>query len=465
VIWRTVAGEFEAGWGEYQKDGFGGLMGLAGWGVGACLAYDMGLGKSVQALAMLSARRENGTALVIAPASVTRNWVSETYRFTPQLRPLLVGSSKEVDILGDLLPGDIVLISYGLLPFVQEQLQEVEWSTVILDEAQAIKNFATKRSKAVMELQADFRVATTGTPIENHLGELWNLFRFLNPGLLSSRQQFAEKFAKPIANGDKARKDQLRNIIRPFILRRRKSEVLTELPPKTEVVLTVELSEQERAFYEALRRKALADIATADDSSKRFTVLAQLTKLRQAASHARLVQPNSHIPSSKLQLAGETVLELIETGHKALIFSQFVKHLRIIEQWVKSENIPYQYLDGSTPSKKRQERIEAFQNGEGELFLISLKAGGTGLNLTAADYVLHLDPWWNPAVEDQASDRAHRIGQMRPVTVYRFVSEQTIEEKIVALHKEKRELADQLLSGTDMSAKLSVNEMLNLIRS
>lgn len=456
---------FKAELRHYQDDGFRWLMRLAEWGVGACLADDMGLGKTVQALALLDARKKTGPALVIAPASVTRNWLREAKRFTPSLKTHLLQTSKDMDWVTDLGPSDILMVSYGLLPFAEEVLTEKMFGTVVLDEAQAIKNRATKRSKIVMKLQTDFRLATTGTPIENHLGELWNLFRFLNPGLLGSHQVFSDKFAKPILkDNDDIRREHLRRLIRPFILRRLKSEVLTELPPKTEVTLNVELSAEELAFYESLRRRALEEIDGADGGQKRFMVLAQLTKLRQAACHPRLVDKNSRLPSSKLQLVGETVLELLENGHKVLIFSQFVRHLKLVEQWVKYENIPYQYLDGQTPSAKRELSIQAFQRGEGELFLISLKAGGTGLNLTEADYVLHLDPWWNPAVEDQASDRAHRIGQQRPVTVYRFVSEHTIEEKIVALHQEKRKLADQLLSGTGASAKLSVDDMLDLLR-
>ncbi len=230
------------------------------------------------------------------------------------------------------------------------------------------------------------------------------------------------------------------------------------------IVLSVDLSEEEKALYEAIRRQALKDIASADEQQKRFTVLAQLTKLRQAACHPRLVRPSSKIGSAKLELVGETLLGILEGGHKALIFSQFVKHLKIVENWVKGQGISYQYLDGSTPGKKRTESVNAFQAGEGNVFLISLKAGGTGLNLTEADYVLHLDPWWNPAAEDQASDRAHRIGQQRPVTVYRFVSEGTIEEQIISLHKEKRDLADQILSGTGNAGKLGVNEILSMIK-
>lgn len=459
-----VPRDFQTELRSYQKDGFRWLSRLAEWGVGACLADDMGLGKTVQALALLSARASEGPSLVIAPASVARNWMRETERFAPSLLPHLLATSKDTEWVGELGVGDLLVVSYGLLPFVEDVLLAQPFNIVILDEAQAIKNRATKRSKIVMQLQAKFRIATTGTPIENHLGELWNLFRFLNPGLLGSQQNFNEKFAKPIQrDNDDLRREQLRRLIRPFILRRHKSDVLTELPPKTEVTLNVELSPEELAFYESLRREALDEIAAANPNQQRFTVLAQLTRLRQAACHPRLVDKKSRLGSSKLDLVGSTLQELLENGHKVLVFSQFVRHLRIVEQWLQGEGISYQYLDGQTPSKKREVAIQAFQGGEGEVFLISLKAGGTGLNLTAADYVLHLDPWWNPAVEDQASDRAHRIGQQRPVTVYRFVSSQTIEEKIVALHQEKRDLADQLLSGTEASAKLTVEDMLDLI--
>ena len=460
-----VPKDFRAELRDYQKDGFKWLMRLAEWGVGGCLADDMGLGKTVQALAMLTARGAKGPALVIAPASVTRNWQAETERFAPALIPVLIASRNDIALLPQLGTGDLALVSYGLLSFIGEELQAIDWATIVLDEAQAIKNTATKRAKIVQNLSADFKLATTGTPIENHLGELWSLFRFLNPGLLGGKSAFNEKFNRPIArDGNEERRETLKNLVKPFILRRRKDQVLTELPPKTEIVLSVDLSDEEKALYEAMRRQALKEIAAADEQQKRFTVLAQLTKLRQAACHPRLVRPSSKIGSAKLELVGETLLEILESGHKALIFSQFVKHLKIVENWVKGQGIAYQYLDGSTPGKKREASVNAFQNGEGEVFLISLKAGGTGLNLTEADYVLHLDPWWNPAAEDQASDRAHRIGQQRPVTVYRFVSEGTIEEQIIALHKEKRDLADQILSGTGKAGKLGVDEILSLIR-
>lgn len=459
-----VPKSFRAELRDYQKEGYKWMMRLAAWGVGGCLADDMGLGKTVQALAMLTARADRGPSLVIAPASVTRNWRRETERFAPDLLPVLIASRTDAAHLSDLGTGDLALISYGLLPFIGEEMQAIMWGTIVIDEAQAIKNAATKRAKIVQDLQAEFKLATTGTPIENHLGELWSLFRFLNPGLLSSKSAFNNKFNKPIArDGNEERRSALKDLVKPFILRRRKDQVLTELPPKTEIVLEVELSEEEKALYEAIRRQAVREIAQADEQQKRFTVLAQLTKLRQAACHPRLVRPTSKLGSAKLELVGETLLEILESGHKALIFSQFVKHLKIVENWVKGQGITYQYLDGSTPGGKREQAVNAFQAGEGDVFLISLKAGGTGLNLTEADYVLHLDPWWNPAAEDQASDRAHRIGQQRPVTVYRFVSQGTIEEQIIALHAEKRDLADQILSGTGKAGALKVEEVLGMI--
>ncbi|PHK97277.1 helicase [Neolewinella marina] len=460
-----VPSTFRAELRPYQLDGFRWLMRLADWGVGACLADDMGLGKTIQALAMMQARAEEGPALVIAPASVTRNWMREASRFAPTLNPILLVGADRQEIIDNVGPYDLLVVSYGLLPFEGEALAQKRFGTIVLDEAQAIKNRGTKRSQIAMQLQGDFRVATTGTPIENHLGELWNLFTFLNPGLLGSFQRFNEKYTVPITrNNDNERRQQLRRLIQPFILRRRKEEVLEELPPKTEVTLTVELSQPERAFYEALRQHALESIDESDGPNRRFQILAELMKLRQAACHPKLVNPDVDISSSKLELLAETVQELRENGHKALIFSQFVRHLKIVEAWAIENNVPYQYLDGSTPGAKRDEAVQAFQRGEGDIFLISLKAGGTGLTLTAADYVLHLDPWWNPAVEDQASDRAHRIGQQRPVTVYRFVSENTIEEKIVKLHAEKRDLADSLLAGTEQSGSLSADDLLDLIK-
>ncbi|MDD2499323.1 MAG: DEAD/DEAH box helicase [Geobacter sp.] len=453
---------------DYQLDGFSWLCRLAHWGVGACLADDMGLGKTVQALALLLTRAPDGPSLVLAPTSVCLNWESEARRFAPTLTPRLFGAGNREKFIASLQPFDLVICSYGLFQQEVELLTGIHWETAVLDEAQAIKNMTTKRSQAAMQLQAKFRIATTGTPVENRLDELWNLFRFLNPGLLGSHQNFSERFGNPIEQaGDKTARHLLKKLIRPFILRRTKSQVLEELPPRTDIVQRVELSGEEAAFYEALRRKALQTLDTASrqgPGERQIRILAEIMKLRRACCNPQLVMPDSGITSAKLTAFLEIVQELRENGHRALVFSQFVDHLSILRGSLDQQNISYQYLDGSTPQKERQQRVNAFQSGQGELFLISLKAGGTGLNLTAADYVIHVDPWWNPAVEDQASDRAHRIGQQRPVTVYRLVAANTIEEKIVALHSQKRELANSLLEGTESAGRVSAEDLLELLK-
>ena len=266
--------------------------------------------------------------------------------------------------------------------------------------------------------------------------------------------------------GEHDARQRLKKLIQPFILRRTKAQVLAELPARTEIVLHVQLSKEEKLFYEALRREALEKLTNSEAHAgqKHLQVLAEIMRLRRACCHTKLVKPEINLSSSKLELFGETVTELLDNGHKALVFSQFVDHLSIVRAYLDEQKISYQYLDGSTPAKERKRRVDAFQSGEGDVFLISLKAGGTGLNLTAADYVIHLDPWWNPAVEDQASDRAHRIGQQRPVTIYRLVAKDTIEDKIVALHQHKRDLANSLLEGTEMSGKISTDDLLQLIR-
>lgn len=461
--------KFEATLRPYQLEGFQWLHRCAAWGVGACLADDMGLGKTVQALAFLTDRAKAGPALVVAPASVCRNWIAETERFAPTLTPILFGEGDREATIKRAGKGSVVIVTYDLMSREEELFIGKKWATVILDEAQAIKNRATKRSETAMALQTDFRMAMTGTPVENHLGELWNLFQFLNPGLLGSIEQFNTRFAAPIEKyRDENKREQLRRLVQPFILRRRKDDVLKELPEKTEITLTVELSAAERAFYEALRRNALEKLSETEGGQagqQHLRILAEIMRLRRAACHPSLVDQKAGFQeSAKLNLFAEILEELLEGGHKALVFSQFVDHLRILENYLKQQGISYQYLDGSTPGKKRQAAIDAFQAGEGEVFLISLKAGGTGLNLTAADYVIHTDPWWNPAVEDQATDRAHRIGQDRPVTVYRLIAEQTIEEKILRLHAQKRDLADSLLAGTDVSAKLSAEDLMQLLQ-
>ncbi|HIK43674.1 MAG TPA: DEAD/DEAH box helicase [Leptolyngbyaceae cyanobacterium M65_K2018_010] len=453
---------------DYQLEGFNWLARLAHWGVGACLADDMGLGKTLQALAVILTRAPAGPTLIVAPTSVCMNWLSEAEKFAPTLNPMQFGSGDRQQVLNHLQPFDLVVCSYGLLQQdeVSEMLAEVQWQTIVLDEAQAIKNSATKRSKAAMKLQGGFKLLTTGTPIENHLGELWNLFRFINPGLLGSQEQFSLKFANAIErNQDKQARNRLKKLIQPFILRRTKSQVLDELPARTEITLQVELSAQEMAFYEALRREAVAKLAdpNVEAGAKHLQVLAEIMRLRRACCNTRLVRAETALPSAKLEAFGEILEELLENNHKALVFSQFVDHLTILREFLDGQQVSYQYLDGSTPAKDRKKRVDAFQSGAGDIFLISLKAGGTGLNLTAADYVIHMDPWWNPAVEDQASDRAHRIGQQRPVTIYRLVAKNTIEEKIVDLHRQKRDLADSLLEGADMSSKVSTEELLRLI--
>jgi SNF2 family DNA or RNA helicase len=318
-----------------------------------------------------------------------------------------------------------------------------------------------------MSLQAEFKLITTGTPIENHLGELWNLFHFINPGLLGTLNSFNERFAIPIERyQDRDAKLKLKKLIRPFILRRIKSQVLEELTSRTEFTLDVKMSPQQSHFYEAQRQNAIDQLENSKNRKGRhIQILTEIMKLRQACCNPRLLDNDTSIESSKLKVFASLVEELIGGNHKALVFSQFIGHLRIIREYLDEQGIYYQYLDGSTSSKKRKERVEAFQSGQGDLFLISLKAGGLGLNLTAADYVIHMDPWWNPAIEDQASDRAHRIGQTRPVTIYRLVCKGTIEEKIVNLHQEKRDLAGSLLEGTDISAKMSSEDLLDLIRS
>ena len=453
---------------DYQQEGFDWLSRLAHWGVGACLADQMGLGKTLQALALILTKAPKGASLIVAPTSVCMNWISEAEKFAPTLNPVQFGSSDRQKTLDNLQPFELFVCSYGLLQQeeVAEMLAKVEWQAIVLDEAQAIKNMATKRSQAAMKLQGNFKLITTGTPIENHLGELWNLFRFINPGLLGSWEQFNQRFAIPIErNQHKPTKKRLKKLIQPFLLRRTKTQVLEELPSRTEITLHVDMSSEEMAFYEALRKTAIAKLSDSEATAgtKHLQVLAEIMKLRRACCNTRLVMSDSSLPSAKLDLFGEVLAELLDNRHKALVFSQFVDHLHIIRDYLEENKISYQYLDGSTPAKQRKVRVDKFQGGEGDVFLISLKAGGTGLNLTAADYVIHMDPWWNPAVEDQASDRAHRIGQKRPVTIYRLVTRGTIEEKIVELHQHKRDLADSLLEGTEISGKMSTDELLRLM--
>lgn len=454
---------------DYQLHGYQWLRKLSHWGVGACLADDMGLGKTVQTLAVLLERAEKGPALVVAPTSVCHNWVEEARRFAPTLHAVLHRESDRHDVVGQLGPADVLITSYGLLRQYLDPLRERKWGTLVLDEAHFVKNAVTKTAQAVRALDADWRLALTGTPIENHLGELWSLFRAVSPGLFGSWEQFKKRFAEPIERErDEERRAALSRLIRPFVLRRRKDEVLTELPPRTDNIRFAVLSKAERKRYEEERLKSLVMLTENQKpgEDKRFQVLAALTRLRQLACHPKLVDASwKQKTSAKLDAFLELIEELQEGSHKALVFSQFVQHLGILRQALDDRDVKYLYLDGQTSPKRRKELVQAFQNGEADFFLISLKAGGTGLNLTAADYVIHMDPWWNPAVEDQASDRAHRIGQEKSVTVFRIVAKGTIEEQILSLHDQKRQLVSDVLDGTDQAAKLSTDDLVDLIRS
>jgi superfamily II DNA or RNA helicase len=465
----------QAGLRPYQEEGFEWAMRLSHAGLGACLADDMGLGKTLQALAVLLARAGAGPALVVAPTSLMGNWRAEARRFAPSLVVNVYAEGgapgARRSAIESAAAGQVLLVSYPMLQIDAEAFAAGDWATLVLDEAQAIKNAAAKRSQAVFALRAGFRLALSGTPIENRLAELWSIMRAVNPGLLGSAARFAERFAGPIERqGDKHAHKQLRRLIAPFVLRRTKAQVLDDLPPRTELVLRVQPDDAEAAHYEALRRDALiaAERSLEGDApgQAHLNVLAGLTRLRRAACDPRLVSPHLSTQGAKVQAFAELATELVANGHKALVFSQFVDFLTLLRAPLDAAGIAYQYLDGSTPTAERTRRVDAFQAGEGELFLISLKAGGFGLNLTVADYVVIADPWWNPAVEDQASGRAHRIGQQRPVTVYRLVNQGTLEEKILTLHRDKRELAEALLDNADGPARLPpADELLALMRA
>lgn len=462
----TVPSTLQATLRDYQIEGFQHLSRLTHWGIGACLADDMGLGKTVQTIALLLERAKQGASLVVAPTSVCFNWMDELLKFAPTLNAYDLRRDDRTHLINNAGKFDVIICSYGLLQHNGELLTDKTWGTIVLDEAQAIKNAQTQRWKTVMQLKSKGRIALSGTPIENHLGELWSIFSFINPALLGSVKHFQDKFSMPIETRQSPeRTHALKALVQPYMIRRLKSEVLKELPPKTEQTIHVEPTEQETAFYEALRRTAEERMSDLIADNNRIGVLAEITKLRQACCDSSLIDSAVSLENSKLKVFSETVKNIIDNGHKVLVFSQFVSFLEVIRQRIEAEGIAYQYIDGSTSAPKRKKAVEAFQSGEGDVFLLSLKAGGSGLNLTAADYVIHMDPWWNPAVEDQASDRAHRIGQERPVTIYRLVMRNTIEEKIIALHEHKRNLANDLLSGQEVSGKLSNEDLMNLIRA
>ena len=456
----------------YQLDGFVWLARLAHWGAGACLADDMGLGKTVQTLALLLHRAASGPALVIAPTSVCANWAAEAARFAPTLRATRLHEQNDrADVIAAAGPNDLIIASYGLLTLHDDALAGREWSTLVLDEAQAIKNADTRRAQTALRINASMRVAVTGTPVENRLDELWTLMHLLNPGLLGPRERFAARFALPIERDRDPRAAQrLRRLVRPFLLRRTKAEVLTDLPERTEITLRIEASADELAFHTALRAEALEAVSAmaSRGGDARFHVLAQIMRLRRAACDPRLAVADA-VGGAKLDALIELIDELIANRHKALVFSQFTGFLDLAQERLKARGIHVHRLDGSTPATARAARVAAFQAGEGDVFLISLKAGGSGLNLTAADYVILCDPWWNPAVEAQAAGRSHRIGQNRPVTVYRLLTAGTIEERIIAMHETKRAIADALLDQADeapgvSTGVLDVDELIDLMR-
>ena len=460
-----VPTELQATLRPYQREGFEWMGRLAEWGAGACLCDDMGLGKTLQALALLLRRASLGPALVVAPTSVCFNWQQETEKFAPSLKVIHYHHTDRSKVFEQLGPSTVLVASYGLVVTDLERFRQQRFATLVLDEAHSVKNAHTLRARAVRDLEADFRCALTGTPIENHLGELWSLFRAVMPGLLGSEESFKDRFWAPIERSrDPQRRKALSQVVQPFILRRTKSAVAQDLPPRIEVNVPVALTPAERKLYDEARLAVVGELqSSSSNNDQRFQVLAALTRMRLLACHPVLHDPTWTGPASKLQRVLELVDELREEGHRTLIFSQFTRHLALVRTALEKRGIPLQYLDGETPEAARRTRVEAFQRGEGDVFLLSLKAGGTGINLTGADNVIHLDPWWNPAVEDQATDRAHRIGQTRSVTVYRMLTTGTIEEAILALHKDKRELVAGILEGTEVAGRLSTNELAALL--
>ena len=451
---------------DYQLDGFTWLTRMTSWGAGVCLADDMGLGKTIQTITFLLSTQEGGPALVAAPASVVLNWRRELERFAPSLRVIVLNSASDRhQAIAEARQGDVVLTTYGLFVTESEHLIDKQWHTICLDEAHIIKNRETKTSQAVMQLKAANRIILTGTPVQNHLGELWNLCQFINPGLLGSYDNFSEKYIIPIEQQDnKERSKQLRRIIQPFILRRTKQEVIEELPEKTEITMPVELSVDEMATYEVIRRRAKMLLEEeAGSGSPSVNTLSEITHLRMAACSAQLVEKSWSGECSKISVLTQLVTEIVGGGNSVLVFSQFTSFLALVRKALDKLGIAYAYLDGSVPIKQREQLVLDFQAGRQQVFIISLKAGGLGLNLTGANYVIHLDPWWNPAIEQQATDRAYRIGQRQNVTVYHLIAQHTIEEKILRLHESKRNLADAMLEGTSQSHKLTSRDLLEMI--
>ncbi len=460
---------FKATLRPYQKDGLGWLQFLRKYDFNGLLADDMGLGKTVQTLAHILTEKLAGRAerpiLVIAPTSLMHNWRHEAAQFTPQLKVLTLHGPERSQYFDQIKDHDLILSTYPLLARDESVLTSQPWHMVILDEAQFIKNSKAKVTLAAHQLKTKHRLCLTGTPMENHLGELWSLFHFLMPGLLGNEQQFRRLFRTPIENhGNTERAARLAQRVAPFMLRRNKEEVASDLPPKTEIIRTVPLEGKQRDLYESIRltmhdkvRKAISQKGV---NRSHIIILDALLKLRQVCCDPQLLKLDAAKKvkqSAKLELLMAMLPELLEEGRRILLFSQFTSMLSLIEAELHARKINYVKLTGQT--RDRASPIEQFQNGEVPLFLISLKAGGTGLNLTAADTVIHYDPWWNPAVESQATDRAHRIGQDKPVFVYKLLTEGTVEERIQEMQARKRQLAEGLFAGGGKGKLPGTNEI------
>jgi SNF2 family DNA or RNA helicase len=440
----------------YQREGLSWLKFLGDFNFGGCLADDMGLGKTVQFLAMLLRRLEDvkspPPSLVVVPRSLMFNWSSECGRFAPGLRVMEYTGLERANSRADFSRHHLILTTYGTVRRDIAVLKDIDFDYVVLDEAQTIKNPSSQIARASRLLKANFRLALSGTPIENNAGDLWSIFEFLNPGMLGRSTAFRTHIADP---DSRESREMVAKGLRPFILRRTKKQVAAELPDRLEETIVCDMEPEQRRLYDELRlhyRDSLLGLVQEQGIAKtRMHVLEALLRLRQAACHPALLKRGDESePYAKLDVLVPHLQELISEGHKALVFSQFTSMLSILREHLDRQGIVYEYLDGKT--RDRKARVEHFQDDPAcPVFLISLKAGGLGLNLTAADYVFLLDPWWNPAVEAQAIDRAHRVGQTRTVFAYRLICRDTVEEKIAELQKQKRELADAILAGDDSS--------------
>lgn len=457
---------------DYQAVGYQWLKDLAYNGLGGILADDMGLGKTLQVLTFLLAEKENNSApsIVIAPTSIVYNWVLEAKKFTPELKVVAISGNQaqRMPLLDRINEFDLVVTSYPLIRRDVEAYKKHRFSYCFIDEAQHVKNHYTQSARAIRKIPAGNRFALTGTPMENSLMELWSIFDFIMPTYLFSQQKFQDRFVKPIINeGDKEAARNLSRHIRPFILRRMKKDVLTELPEKIESTLTCRMTEHQRNVYMAILSQVRKEIEMSIESygfeKSQIQILAALTRLRQICCHPSTFLEDYAGGSGKLELLNEITDSALEAGHRILLFSQFTSMLDIIEKDYIKNGIRYFYLSGKTPASERASIVSRFNNGEGQVFLLSLKAGGTGLNLTGADTVIHYDPWWNPAVEEQATDRAYRIGQENVVQVIKLITRDTIEEKILQLQEKKKEMIDMVIKpGETMLHKLTKEEIRQL---